>query len=172
MPDGYIAKIAYPEFQKKNYQIHHAEIHLRNVESGQTYQFQTDMMEDIGSIAVMNLENRLTRIKVKAIARATTKYLATKAASKVAEDQGGALVGLLVQVAGNVAAAATEKADLRHWRMLPAEIRVGRILVPPGQYEGEMRFVNASGIEISKKIMGSCTVQAGEKKFLRELSMQ
>jgi hypothetical protein len=172
MPDGYIAKIAYPEFQKKNYRIHHAEIQLRNLESGQAHQFQTEMMEDIGSIAVMNLENRLTRIKVKAIARATTKYLATKAASKAAEDQGGALVGLLVQVAGNVAAAASEKADLRHWRMLPAEIRVGRILVPPGQYEGEIRFVNASGLQISKRIMGSCTVQAGEKKFLRHLSMQ
>jgi hypothetical protein len=142
------------------------------VATGQAHQFDTLMMEDIGSIAVTNLENRLTRIKVKAIARATTKYLATKTASKVAEDQGGAMLGLLVQVAGNIAAAATEKADLRHWRMLPAEIRIGRATIPPGEYEASIRFLNASGLEISKRQLQNITVQAGEKKFLSDQTLQ
>jgi hypothetical protein len=172
MPDGYIAKIAYPEFQKKNYQIHHGDVFLRNVATGDAYQFDTVMMEDIGSIAVTNLENRLARIKLKAIARATTKYLATKTASKVAEDQGGAMFGLLVQVVGNVAAAASEKADLRHWKMLPAEIRIGRAIVPPGEYEAGIRFLNAGGREISKRQLPNITVRAGEKKFLSDLTLQ
>lgn len=172
MPDGYIAKIAYPEFQRKNYQIHHGDVFLRNVATGQGYQFDTVMMEDIGSIAVTNLENRLMRIKVKAIARATTKYLATKTASKVAEDQGGSMLGLLVKVAGNIAAVATEKADLRHWRMLPAEIRIGRAVIPPGEYEASIRFLNASGLEISKRQLQNITVQAGEKKFLSDQTLQ
>jgi len=172
MPDGYLAKIAYPEFQRKNYQIHHGDVLLRNVANGQTYQFDTVMMEDIGSIAITNLEKRLARIKVKAIARATTKYLATKTASKVAEDQGGAMLGLLVQVAGNIAAAATEKADLRHWRMLPAEIRIGRAIIPPGEYEASIRFLNASGLEISKRQLQNITVQAGEKIFLSDQTLQ
>jgi hypothetical protein len=172
MPDGYLAKIAYPEFQKKNYQIHHGDVFVRDIATGQAYLFKTVLMEDIGAIAVMNLENRLTRIKVKAIARATAKYLATKTASKVAEDQSGSLAGLLVQVAGNVAAAATENADLRHWRMLPAEIRVGRAVVPPGEYEGDIRYVNASGLEICKRSLQKFTVQAGEKKFLTDQTMQ
>lgn len=172
MPDGYIAKIAYPEFQKKNYQIHHGDVFLRHVATGDAYQFDTVMMEDIGSIAVTNLENRLARIKLKAIARATTKYLATKTASKVAEDQGGAMFGLLVQVVGNVAAAASEKADLRHWKMLPAEIRIGRAIVPPGEYEASIRFLNAGGREISKRQLPNITVRAGEKKFLSDLTLQ
>jgi hypothetical protein len=172
MPDGYIAKIAYPEFQRKNYQVHHGDVFLRNVATGQSYQFDTVMMEDIGAIAVKNLENRLARIRVKAIARATTKYLATKTASKVAEDQGGAMLGLLFQVAGNIAAAATEKADLRHWKMLPSEIRIGRAHIPPGEYEASIRYLNASGLEISKRQLPNLSVQAGEKKFLSDQSLQ
>ncbi len=172
MPDGYIAKIAYPEFQKKNYRVHHGEVFLRNLETGWAYQFNTVLMQDIGSIAVMNLENRLTRIKAKAVARATTKYLATKTASKVAQDQGGSMLGLLVQVAGNIAAVATENADLRHWRMLPAEIRVGKAVVSPGEYEGDIRFVNAAGLEICKRQLQKFTVQAGEKKFLSDQTIQ
>lgn len=172
MPDGYLAKVAYPEFQKRNYQISHGEVFLRNVETGYAYQFSTVLMEDIGSIAVMNLENRLTRIKAKAIARAAVKYVATKQASDAAEDQSGALAGLLVQVVGNIAAAATEQADVRHWRLLPAEIRVGRALVPPGEYEGDIRYVNAGGLEISKRKLANFTVQAGEKKILTDQTLQ
>ena len=171
MPDGYLAKIAYPEFQRKNYQIHHGDMFLRNVETGQTYQFDTVMMEDIGSIAITNLENRLARIKVKAIARATTKYLATKAASDAVGDQ-SPMLGLLVQVAGNIAAAATENADVRHWKMLPAEIRVGRAIIPPGEYEAGIRYLNASQIEISKRQLQNITVRAGEKKFLSNHTAQ
>jgi hypothetical protein len=172
MTDGYLLKIAYPEFQRRNYQIHHADVFLRNVATGDAYQFDTVMMEDIGSIAVTNLENRLMRIKVKAIARATTKYLATKAAGKVAEDQGGSFFGFLVRLLGNVAVVATEKADLRHWRMLPAEIRIGRAAVPPGEYEVSIRFLNASGLEISKRQLQNITVRAGEKKFLSDQTLQ
>ena len=95
-----------------------------------------------------------------------------KTVSKVAEDQGGALVGLLFQVAGNIAAAATENADLRHWRMLPAEIRIGRAIIPPGEYEASIRFLNASGLEISKRQLQNITVQAGEKIFLTDQTLQ
>jgi hypothetical protein len=114
----------------------------------------------------MNLENRINRIKVKATARATTKYLATKASSKAAEDKGGSMLGLLVQVAGNIASVATEQADIRHWRLLPAEIRVGRVVVPPGDYEGKIEFVHSNGGVVSSRRIERFKVQAGEKRFL------
>ncbi len=123
-------------------------------------------MENIGSIAVKNLENRIGRIKTKAIARATTKYLATKAASRRAKKEGGGLAGLLVQVAGNVASVATEQADIRHWRLLPAEIRVGKIAVPPGEYEGRISFINASGATITSREIERFPVERGEKRFI------
>jgi hypothetical protein len=165
MPDKFVLKIASPEFKKRSYRISHGEITLRNLRSGRSYRFPTVLMEDIASIAVMNLENRINRIKAKAIARATTKYLASKGASRIAEERGGKLLGLMVQVTANIASIATEQADVRHWRLLPAEIRVGRIVIPPGEYSGKVRFVYSGGAVISSREIAPFSVKKREKRF-------
>jgi uncharacterized protein len=166
LPDGYVVKVAYPKFKRRHYQVVRGVATLKNLATGASYEFSTMLMENIGSIAIKNLENRIGRIKAKAIARATTKYLATKASSKVAKDRGGSLVGLLVQAAGNVASFATEQADIRHWRLLPAEIRVAKTEVPPGEYEGRINFVNASGAIITSRKIERFAVEMREKRFI------
>lgn len=165
MADGYVMKMAYPRFVKKNFQISHGKITLRNVQTGPFAPFPTVLMEDIGAIATTNLDNRINRIKAKAIARATTKYLASKAAEKAARDEGGEWAGFFVKVATNIASVATEQADIRHWRLLPAEIRVGRTVIPPGEYSGEIEFVDSRGAILGSKIIEPFSVRAGEKKF-------
>jgi hypothetical protein len=165
MPDGYVMKIAYPKFVKRGYGISHAEATLRNSETGKSYSFTTVLMEDISSIAVLNLENRITRVKAKAIARATTKYLASSVASKAVEEQHGALAGMLTKMATNIASVATEQADVRHWRLLPAEIRVGRGIVPAGEYSGRIQFVSAGGAVVHSKHIPTFIVGENEKRF-------
>jgi hypothetical protein len=165
MPDGYVMKMAYPRFVRKNFQISHAEVTLRNKQEGPCAHFPTLLMEDIGAIATTNLDNRINRIKAKAIARATTKYLASKAAEKAATDKKGQWAGLLVKVAANVASVATEQADVRHWRLLPAEIRVGRTLIPLGHYSGEIDFVDDRGAIVGSKVIKPFSLGAGEKRF-------
>jgi hypothetical protein len=165
MPDGFVMKIAYPKFEKRSYWISHGEITLRNLGSGRSYHFPTVLMQDIASIAVLNLENRINRIKAKAIARATTKYLASKGAGKIAEEKGGQLLGLIVRASANVASILTEQADVRQWRLLPAEIRIGRTVIPPGEYRGEIRFVDSGGGFISSREIAPFSVKKGEKEF-------
>jgi hypothetical protein len=165
MPDNYIGKIAYPEFKKRSYRISHGEITLKNLKSGRSYRCTTVLMEDIASIAVKNLGNRINRIKAKAIARATVKYLVSKQAEKTAEKQGGQLLGLLTKVTANIASLATEQADVRHWRLLPAEIRVGRTLIPPGEYRGKIRFVDSGGAAVGSREIAPFSVKKGEKRF-------
>lgn len=165
MPDGFVVKIAYPKFVKRSYRISHGEITLMNLGSGRSYRFPTVLMEDIASIAVLNLENRINRIKAKAIARATTKYLASKGLSKVAEKEGGKLLGFVVQVSASIASVATEQADVRQWRLLPAEIRVGRSVIPPGEYRGRIRFVGSGGSVISSREIAPFSVKKGEERF-------
>ena len=172
MPDGYMASIAYPVFVEKYYGIARGIVYLNEVDSGKRMQGSTELMEDIGDIAILNLENRMARIKAKAIARATSKYMATKAASEAAKDQSGNLAGLLVQVAGNIAAAATERADVRHWRMLPDEVRVARLLVPAGRYEGTIDFVDSAGQVIQSETLTAFAVGSGDKKFIFQRTMQ
>jgi len=165
MPDGFVVKIAYPKFTKRRYRISHGEITLRSEGSGQLYRLPTVLVEDIASIGALNLENRINRIKAKAIARATTKYLASKGASKIAEEKGGKLLGFVVQASANIASVATEQADIRQWRLLPAEIRVGRGLIPPGEYRGRITFVGSGGSVISSRVIAPFSVKKGEKRF-------
>jgi hypothetical protein len=165
MPDGFVMKIAYPKLIKKGFRITHGEITLRNLVSGQVNRFPTTLMEDIASIAVMNLDNRINRIKAKAIARATTKYLASSVASKAVEERHGALAGLLTKMTANIASVATEQADVRQWRLLPAEIRVGRRVVPPGKYSGKIEFIASGGFALSSRQIAPFSVKKGEKRY-------
>jgi hypothetical protein len=166
LPGGYIVKVAYPEFEKKNYAITRSVVRLRHLDNGRTYRFSTQLVEDIGSIAILNLDNHMARIKAKAIARAATKYLITKAASEEAREQSGDLVGLMVQLVGNMTAALTERADVRYWRMLPDEIRIGRVLVPAGRYDGAIDFVDSGGGVVISRNIKPLLVATGQKKFL------
>ncbi len=165
MPDGFVVKVAYPTFVRRSYRTSHAVVTLRNAVSGHVICFPTVLVEDIASIARLNLENRITRIKAKAILRATTKYLASKQAEKAAEERGGALAGLLVKMTANIAAAATEQADVRHWRLLPAEIRLGRALIPSGRYSGDVDLVDSRGAVYARRKVHTFSAEAGEKKF-------
>lgn len=165
LPDGYVMKMAYPRFVEKNFQISYAEVILKDQQGGLCARFPTALMEDVGAIATTNLDNRINRIKAKAIARATTKYLASKAAEKAATDEKGEWAGLLVKIAANVASVATEQADIRHWRLLPAEIRVGRAVIPPGDYSGEIDFVDDRGAILGSKVIEPFSVRGEEKRF-------
>jgi len=165
MPDNYVTGIAYPEFEKRRYRISNSKIYLENLSNSRSYIFETKLMEDIASIAVMNLKNRINRIKAKAIARATAKYIASRQAYKAATRQGDELLGLLVKTASQVASLASEQADVRHWRLLPAEIRFGRILIPPGEYKGRIDFVDSNRAVVISKQIQDFTVKKREKKF-------
>lgn len=169
MPDGYVLKVAYPKFQQRYYGITTGRIELQNKTTGELLSGRTELMEDIDSIARKNLRNRLLRIKAKAIARATSKYLATKAGSNYVEQQNGdyaAAAALLVKLAGNIASAMTEQADTRHWRLLPAQIRVSRILISPGLYSGQVAFVNNNGTPVLSRNIRTFQIEDGQKHFI------
>ena len=165
MPDGYIIKIVYPKFVKKSYNIHGSKIFLKNLSGRSSYRFDTALMEDIASIAVKNLENRINRIRAKAIARATAKYMAARVAEEVAREKGGDILGLMVRSTSQIISLTTEHADIRHWRLLPSEIRVGMAVIAPGEYVGEIAFVAAGGTLVDPVQIPRFTVTKGEKKF-------
>ena len=165
MPDGYIMKMAYPGFVKKSYGIRGSKILLENLSSRRSYSFDTALMEDISSIAVKNLDNRIGRIRAKAIVRMTAKYLMARAAEKAARENGGDILGLMVRAASQIISLTTEHADIRHWRLLPAEIRVGRAVIAPGEYEGKISFVTAGGTAVDSIHTPRFSITKGEKKF-------
>lgn len=158
--DGKAIKVAYPEYAMKNKSIAYATISVAGTEA------KTEMFEDVASIAVQSLKDRMGRIKGKMIARAITKFIAAKAAEKATEAAGGGGLGRLVGAAVSVAGAATEKADIRSWLLLPASIDVAKAYVPAGKQTVTVTFHSAGGGVVRTETIPDVDVKAGKKVFL------
>ena len=136
VPGGQAVKIAFPEYQEIPVQITGSSIHALSDSGFEQFVADSSLAEPIGKIAVENLHNRKGRIYAKTAARVTAKYLAVRAAARQAsksDKKHGGWAGLLTQVVGNALIFATEQADLRSWRTLPAEIRISKLTLPPGR---------------------------------------
>ena len=72
----------------------------------------------------------------------------------------------------NVAAVGTEEADKRSWATLPDRIQVGRVVVPPGTYDIELRWRGRAGEEVAKQPLRRVALKAGEKRFISTREMQ
>ncbi|MCG8471239.1 MAG: hypothetical protein MI742_05220, partial [Desulfobacterales bacterium] len=128
-----IVSIAFPEYRVPTIPCTQSGLVLSRKE-GNPLKINSSLAEEISDIAVKNLEDRKGRIWAKTVARAVTKQIAAKAAAKQVEKKYGETVGLFSHIAGQLTADATEKADIRCWRTLPAEIYIGSTFVKPGDY--------------------------------------
>ena len=159
MPDANLVRIAFPRYVRRSSLVSGSQVRV----DGQT---ATRLEEGapLGAIAIKNLDNRKGRIAAKAIARATTKYLASRAAQHAARQKSEEL-GLLTWLAGNVYTAVSEQADLRAWQTLPDRILIGRTLVPPGPHRVEVHFTAGGGGIVSTRDLGEVNLTAGQTRL-------
>jgi hypothetical protein len=176
IPDGrggtYLLRVALPKFVPLPDKVGTAEVHLIPEEgeaaSGGAISQRVFLAEDITAIAKKNLEDRIGRITAKAIARATAKYMASRAIrNATAQGKGNeALAGFLAEVGTNIYSLASEHADKRSWRTLPDRIQIARLTAPPGKYSVAVEYYDRAGGLIERKTFPEMTLKAGEKRFL------
>jgi hypothetical protein len=172
---GRVMRIAVPKFVPRRSRVAQSQAIVSN---GVTrLDAPLALMEDVTAIAVKDLEERIVRTTVKAVARAAWKFALAEgihvgAQRAVGRQQEGDLIGAIAGILAHVAAVATEEADKRSWVTLPDRIKVGRVLVPPGTYEIELRWRGRAGEEVAKQSMRSITLKAGEKRFISTREMQ
>lgn len=168
IPDGkggtYLLRVALPRFIARPTDIAYAEVHLIGSDGAVASQ-RTFLVEDITQIARKNLEDRIGRITAKAIARATTKYLASRTAKREATKAGGDVAGELIGFLTNVYSVATEQADKRSWRTLPGQFRMARLSAPEGSYTVAVEYYTFGQRMILRKTY-EVHLRSGEKKFL------
>jgi len=172
---GRVMRIAVPKFVPRRSRVAHS---LAIVSNGVTpLDTHLALMEDVTAIAVKDLDERIVRTTVKAVARAAWKFALAEGVRvgvqrAVGRQQEGELVGTIAGVLAHVAAVGTEEADKRSWVTLPDRIHVGRVLVPPGTYDIELRWRGRAGEEVAKQPMRRVTLKAGEKRFISTREMQ
>jgi hypothetical protein len=159
MPDANLIRIAFPRYVRRSYLIAGAQVRV----DGQVAE-RLQEGAPLGAIAVKNLANRKGRIAAKAIARATTKYVASRVAQESARRRSEEL-GLLAWLAGNVYTAVSEQADLRAWQTLPDRVLIGRALVEPGRHHVQVDFTAGGGGVVSTRDLGELDLVAGQTKL-------
>ncbi len=168
IPNGeggtYLLTVAFPKFVARSSDVAYVEASL--AKEGARLSLKLDLVEDITAIAKKNLEDRITRITLKTIARATAKYHATrKVRREIAPDKNDPL-GQLIGLLGNVYSVATEQSDKRSWLTLPGKIYLGRLALSEGKWDAEVRFFSPSGALLETRRLPGLSVVAGKKRFL------
>ncbi|MBI4714995.1 MAG: hypothetical protein HY760_03495, partial [Nitrospirae bacterium] len=157
----YLLRVALPRFVPIPSRIDRVELRVRG--EGPETRVVAEPVENVTDIARKNLEDRIGRITAKAVARATAKYIAAQEVTAKARKEGGAETGALADFLTNVYAVATEQSDKRSWRTLPGEIRLARLPLPPGRYQVEAVYLDASGRILETNSFPEVEVKVGEK---------
>ena len=122
-----LVRVAFPKYVSRYYRINSATASIAGAD------YNSFVTEDLNTMAIANLEDKNALISVKAIARAAAKYIAGEAISSGAKNQ-------WLDMAVNIYNVASEQADTRSWRTLPARFQVIRMQLKPGKYDINVRL--------------------------------
>ena len=173
---GRVIRIAIPRFVRRPSAIAYTEAVI--VAQGSRYTSHSVLMEDITAIAVKDLEERLARTAAKAVARAAWKYAMAEGVRIGARQAAGGqrdvgpLVGAVAGALAHIFAVATEEADKRSWATLPDRVHVGRLKIPPGTYDVELRHIGLSGGVVATQVIRSVTVAERGTRFVSARVLQ
>ncbi len=159
---GRAITVAYPVLEKQPYQVQ-----ASFVTADGMFMQNTQKVQDTSALVEDYLQERmpglLFRLATRAIVKQTAVVQARHAAAQAAKDDTvGKLAGMFVNFLG----ALSEKADTRQWFTLPAEVRLARIFVRPGEHEIKLFFKDGYGNIVGEKSFGTVRVRAGERVFL------
>ena len=118
---------------------------------------QLELAEDLGKIAQKNLEDRRIRTAMHAVSRNMIKCVTEQAL----EDQHW-IWGWIFAGATEL----TEGVDVRHWFLLPAEMHITQMLLPPGTFDVDLNFSDPNGNPAGQARYENVHLQAGKTTFL------
>ncbi|MCL2390968.1 MAG: hypothetical protein FWD54_04885 [Endomicrobia bacterium] len=124
------------------------------------------MAQDLAQLAERYLDDQITKIRAKALARAAVRYVLGRTTSKAVADQtGNATWGAVTRTAFNVFTALTETADTRAWNIIPENILMARLFLPEGKNEITLNFLDGNGnrIRFENAIVD---IKRGKKNFM------
>lgn len=167
LPDpltGHPLTVALPEYERRKNLVKKARV--RAVGKG----VETEIVEDVNSLAVKTLDANLPAITAKTIARVASRMVVRevlkgkkdkdkKPAQTFAQNQA---INLLFDVVNTVA----ERADTRSWLTLPGELQLARLALPPGQYRIMLDLLDGAGGVVQTVEFPDVRLEQGKRKYL------
>jgi uncharacterized protein len=166
-------QIALPKFAPRLNGSRTYDISVRHTDdSSMVASMRTELAEDVTAIAGRVLDDRLGLVYLKSGGRALLKFLAAEKAKsavkkKSSEDGkqetgGDRLTNFLSSLAIDLVVGATESADIRTWRTLPAQFQLARFMLPPGDYAVSAASQDG-GYRLTQEVV---RIRAGQSTFV------
>lgn len=155
-----IMSVAVPRFVQRRVPVTRFEL------SDGSQSAESELVEDVNALARKSLEDRLPAITARAVARMVLKNAMAKKVKKQNDDAGGG--ALLLSIVADVGAIVSERADTRSWSLLPGNILMARLSLPPGIHDLSVTYFGKSGNVLATKDYAAVNVIAGRKVFLSD----
>ncbi len=165
LPDGIVSKIAFPQYKERIYDTAASKLVARDFLEEKEFYSESELCENIAAIAIQNLKNRRLRVFAKAVLRPAAKYMLEKSQESSIRRRGGEGGLMAYKGVSSLYNLSSEQADLRSWQTLPAEIRLARLILKPGQYALRVENFDKNGNRIEDVNLGSVELKKGEKRF-------
>lgn len=133
-------KFSFPDMKKITSLVHGVGIFVGSEKIGDLF-----LLERIDNVVKEIFDAKKPVIYARALARATSKLVATKALEKQAKKEDDT-VGDIVGIFGQIYREASENADLRAWQTLPGNVFAGTFNLPEGNHTIRLEYYDASGI--------------------------
>jgi len=134
--------------------------------SGGSESASSELVDDVNAIARKSLENRLPAITARAVARMVLKNAMARKIKNQNGDSGSG--GLLLSIVTDVGAIVSERADTRSWSLLPGNILMARLALPPGKHDLKVTYYDDSGNVLATRDYDEVRVTAGRKVFVSD----
>jgi hypothetical protein len=160
----FITQIAFPMFAKRYYDIRSSRLVAEG--QGVALALATELGADIEDIAIRDLKSRRALILSKAVMRPALKYFIERKQKENIEKEYGRGAAEAFGVFSNLYNLYSEQADLRSWQALPAQIRIARIVLKPGQYRFKLDNMTEDGAVAGSEDLGMVDLRPDETRFI------
>jgi len=163
-----MVSFAVPEPAGGDAEITVHEISVARTDGTPVLQASSETGDNLIALGLTNFKDHLDRVILREAIRSILKTVEQVTAQRVAYRQGGVLGELGAMVGGSIFAVASDQADIRSWRLLPASIDCSMIDLPPGTYDLVIRTRNSfsTGGVLRERI----TVTPGQYLLIRTVN--
>ncbi len=137
---GTVSAVAIPKYRKRQSFYSKAAVMV----NGSEMPFQTG--QDFNTIAKQCLKDRMLREIVDIVARFAAKKAASAGLAALGKGMFGNDGEDIFRISGDIAGAATEKADTRNWQSLPATISYARVPLKEGENSFTIKKYGPNGV--------------------------
>ncbi|OGX09120.1 MAG: hypothetical protein A2Z88_00170 [Omnitrophica WOR_2 bacterium GWA2_47_8] len=169
-PDGYLMQIAFPEYNERFYEIKDSQLAAVSVKN-KKFQAKTELGVNLVAVAKKSFTAKKNWFIAKGIVRPLGKYALERTLEEKAREEHGRGAAYAVKGVSSLYNLFSEQADLRSWQTLPAEIRIGRLILPPGSYTLNVSFLGENNKILGTGSLGEVTLKEGEKRFFNVRSV-